>query len=228
MSVPSYAAAPASEVYSTTPAKRRRFGEDAKFLPIAFVVGTIASLYCIYVFHHCIPLLQLDVEPHLRNSEQKTRGTVELVIFHYVTIMTLICYVKAILVHPGKVPDCDPNWEYYPQDRGITDFTPVSLVEKKKTGDRRHCKWCGKYKPDRCHHCRVCKTCILKMDHHCPWLYNCVGFNNYKFFFCCCFTPCLICILSSSPSWSLCCLFVIRLLCSPCTASFSARCWHLF
>jgi len=96
----------------------------------------------------------------------------------------LICYVRSILVHPGEIPDGDPQWECIPQDgRAVQDWVPMALQEMKKTGERRHCKWCGKYKPDRCHHCRVCKSCILKMDHHCPWIYNCVGFANYKFFF---------------------------------------------
>lgn len=51
----------------------------------------------------------------------------------------------------------------------------VLLQERKREGTRRVCKWCDKYKPDRAHHCRQCRQCILKMDHHCPWIYNCVG-----------------------------------------------------
>ena len=33
----------------------------------------------------------------------------------------------------------------------------------------RWCSRCEHIKPLRTHHCRHCGTCILSMDHHCPW-----------------------------------------------------------
>lgn len=37
-------------------------------------------------------------------------------------------------------------------------------------------------KPERAHHCRSCKTCVLKYDHHCPWINQCVGLGNERYF----------------------------------------------
>ncbi|KAK6527991.1 palmitoyltransferase for Vac8p [Arthrobotrys megalospora] len=55
-----------------------------------------------------------------------------------------------------------------------------SAITVKASGEERFCKKCQCRKPDRTHHCTTCNTCVLKMDHHCPWLANCLGITNYK------------------------------------------------
>lgn len=44
------------------------------------------------------------------------------------------------------------------------------------------CLRCRCEKSHRVHHCSVCERCIDKMDHHCPWVNNCVGYYNQKHF----------------------------------------------
>jgi len=44
------------------------------------------------------------------------------------------------------------------------------------------CDKCGRSKPPRAHHCPICKACVLKLDHHCPWVNNCVGYQNQRYF----------------------------------------------
>ncbi|XP_067940031.1 palmitoyltransferase ZDHHC12-B-like isoform X2 [Watersipora subatra] len=46
----------------------------------------------------------------------------------------------------------------------------------------RTCKICKIPQPIRSRHCEDCNRCVLKYDHHCPWLSTCVGEKNHKFF----------------------------------------------
>lgn len=59
----------------------------------------------------------------------------------------------------------------------------VAKIETKYKIRLRRCDQCYIVRPNRVHHCAICRGCILGMDHHCPWINNCVGQFNKKFFF---------------------------------------------
>lgn len=160
-----------------------RFGEASKLLPVTFVIFMVVVLYFEYIFLHCMRLFQLDLPVEFREAQVVARGWWHLISFHIITAFLIYCLAKCILTCPGTVPE-GKGWDQRTDvEEDTTGAGDVELVEKKHTGERRFCKWCLKYKPDRCHHCRICNLCVLKMDHHCPWVYNCIGFRNHKYFF---------------------------------------------
>ncbi|KAH9810869.1 DHHC palmitoyltransferase-domain-containing protein [Melampsora americana] len=63
------------------------------------------------------------------------------------------------------------------------DLAGVDTLMCKSDGSKRFCRKCDLVKADRAHHCSSCKRCVLRMDHHCPWLGGrCVGLHNHKYF----------------------------------------------
>ena len=58
----------------------------------------------------------------------------------------------------------------------------------------RYCKICRTIKPPRAHHCSVSGKCIYHMDHYCPWMSNCVGYYNYRYFILFLFYTLIACI----------------------------------
>ena len=77
-----------------------------------------------------------------------------------------------------------------------TSITDPGYNVETKTNDNtnRLCRHCERNKPPRCHHCKTCKKCVLRMDHHSSWVNNCIGKHNYKYFF---FTIIVFCIYTS-------------------------------
>ncbi|KNB45836.1 hypothetical protein JH06_0512 [Blastocystis sp. subtype 4] len=113
-------------------------------------------------FHLVIPILGVGY-----------KSALILIPFYSCVILILWSYYQAVFTEPGIV---DMDVVRLSVFKGLKKGIQMqSIIIDARSGVRCNC-----IKPFRAHHCRRCQKCILKMDHHCPWISNCVGARNQK------------------------------------------------
>ncbi|XP_065846300.1 palmitoyltransferase ZDHHC7-like [Oscarella lobularis] len=116
--------------------------------------------------------------PSFTNSHWKS---IHLVLFNLVLILSLTSHIRASISDPGEVPISGTKLDFSDLLVGSGHDSSEKGKEDRDDGWTL-CNKCESYRPPRAHHCRICRRCIRRMDHHCPWINNCVGELNQKFF----------------------------------------------
>ncbi|KAJ8401762.1 hypothetical protein AAFF_G00377330 [Aldrovandia affinis] len=147
------------------------------YLTLFLIVGT-----CALFFAFECPYLAINLSPAI--------PVVAVVLFLFVVAMLL----RTSFSDPGVLPRALPEEATFiemeieaangnvpagqrPPPR-IRNVQINSQIVKLK-----YCYTCKIFRPPRASHCSICDNCVERFDHHCPWVGNCVGKRNYRYFY---------------------------------------------
>ncbi|XP_023117732.1 palmitoyltransferase ZDHHC12-A isoform X2 [Amphiprion ocellaris] len=111
----------------------------------------------------------------LRRCEE--RGELLLpALFFLLVVLSVLLYFTVSLMDPGFVLTDTVKGVH-----GSSEETE-SMIPESSTPRLRRCGFCLLQQPMRAKHCQTCKRCVRRFDHHCPWMENCVGERNHRWF----------------------------------------------
>ena len=136
-------------------------------LIIVFIFQFITFLIiCFFMFPQIIVYIKLN------NKIAQKIGYYFFSIFYIIyTIAFLIIFIKLIIIDPGR-----------PVGYSIDDLKELFCEKKIKINLFEYCPKCLVKISKTTKHCVICDKCCEGFDHHCYWVNNCVGKNNYYLF----------------------------------------------
>ncbi len=82
-----------------------------------------------------------------------------------IAFFAVLSHFKAMTTDPGAVPpDAEPVGNNLDNNSNTDGSDIKEPLTKPLRGPKRLCRRCNAFKPDRAHHCSICKRCIIKMD----------------------------------------------------------------
>uniref|UniRef100_A0A2P2JI76 S-acyltransferase n=2 Tax=Rhizophora mucronata TaxID=61149 RepID=A0A2P2JI76_RHIMU len=182
---------------------RLMFGPDARSLIVTLLLIIVpAVIFCVFVARH----LRHEFSPY-------NAGYAVLVVAIVFTIYVLVLLFVTSARDPGIIPrnshppeeelryDPSASMEVGGRQTPSLQFPRTKEVMVNGIPVRvKYCDTCMLYRPPRCSHCSICNNCVERFDHHCPWVGQCVGLRNYRFFFMFVSSSTLLCIYVFSMS----------------------------
>ncbi|KAL9154898.1 hypothetical protein ABFS82_10G147500 [Erythranthe guttata] len=185
------------------------FGPDVSslFLSTFLIVGPSIAF--------CIKILFV-IKHHLReNKNDVVPWYPVLAVAIVLTILDIFFLFLTSSRDPGivprntKPPECDEAFDINtPSMEWVNGRTPhLKLPRTKDVSVNGHtvkvkfCDTCLLYRPPRASHCSICNNCVQRFDHHCPWVGQCIGIRNYRFFYMFISTSMTLCLYIFVVSW---------------------------
>jgi len=135
---------------------------------------------------------------------------VHAILYNCAILALLVTHLRCMFTNPGTAADfLDKEFndvmrtEYNRLQRCATANTEGESKSSRSrpAGYAGSWKWwctsCDTFRPRHTHHCSTCGICVLEMD-HCPWVNNCVGWRNHKYFLQFLFYTLIGCVWSSA------------------------------
>ncbi|KAI3863175.1 hypothetical protein MKW98_015633 [Papaver atlanticum] len=140
-------------------------GPDPRgFLLTAFSITLSSWIFCAYIAN----------DSTLEHSSFITVFAVLL------TVSVLINLVTVSTIDPGIIPRNASLASL--NDAQLRRIKSRKLVINGIEVRLKFCRICRIYRPPRSSHCTICDNCVEKFDHHCPWIGQCIGLRNYRFY----------------------------------------------